>query len=285
MIQIPILGALASAIGTIIQKKILRYKDMDIKRYLHFEFVSITLVALIVTLFFWKLDAQAFQPMNLFILILVIIFSIIANLFLFYSLKWEKITNLEPAKVLEPLFVVIIAVIFSFFLSQELYPRNYHIIIPALIAGLALIFSHIEKHHLRFNKYFIAMVLSSLFFAIELAISKLILEFYSPISFYFLRSLGVLILSLAIFRPRFKKINRNVKLDFFYIGIVWVIFRVCMYWGYQSLGVISTTLIMMLTPIFIYIIAYFFLKEKIKWKNFIAAMIIVGCVIYALLTN
>ncbi len=48
---------------------------------------------------------------------LVIIFSIIANILVYYSVKGEKVSNLEPAKVLDPLFVIILAIVFSFFFS------------------------------------------------------------------------------------------------------------------------------------------------------------------------
>ena len=78
-------------------------------------------------------------------------------------MKWEKVTNLEPAKILEPLFVIILAIFFSFIIDAGLYERNLKVIIPALIAGVALIFSHIQKHHLKFNRYFIAAILGSFF--------------------------------------------------------------------------------------------------------------------------
>lgn len=285
MYHIPIIGALALAIGTIFQRLILKNKNIKIKQYMCLEFLAIVVAMIPVLYFFWRLDPLAYSPINIFIFSLVVIFSVIANLFLFYSLKWEKVTNLEPAKVLEPLFVILIAIVFSFFFSQELFERNYNIIIPALIAGLALVFSHIEKHHLEFNKYFLAMIFSSFFFGLELVISKLILEFYSPMSFYFSRSLVILLISFVIFKPKLTGLNKKIKWQLVLIGVVWVIFRVSMYWGYQELGVISTTLIMMLAPIFLYGIAYFFLKEKIKWKNFVAAMIIVACVAYALLVG
>ena len=282
MFYIPVIGAVALAVGTIIQKKILKNKKINTKIYLCLEFLVITLTMLPFIYFFWELDPQAFELTNLFIFGLVVLFSIIANLFLFYSLKWEKVSNLEPAKILEPLFIILLAILFSFFFS-DLYDRNFNVIIPALIAAVTLVFSHIKKHHLDFNKYFIAMIISSFFFALELVISKLILGLYSPLSFYFLRSMVVLIMSLAIFRPDFSAANKkDTKLWLAVIGIVWVIYRVSVYWGFQELGVISTALIIMLAPIFIYILAWKFLKEKINWKNIVAAFIIVGCVLYAM---
>ena len=232
--------------------------------------------------FFWKFDTQALQLKNILIFGSVILFSIAANLFTFYSMKWEKVSNLEPAKILEPLFVILLAIVFSFFF-ENLFERNLKVLIPAIIAAAALIFSHVEKRHLNFNKYFIAAMLGSFFFALELIITRLILDFYSPMSFYFLRCSAIFLISLAIFRPSLKKMDKKVKLYIFLTGVAWVIYRVMVYYGYLNIGVIFTTLIIMLGPIFIYAFAHIFLKEKIKLKNIITAGIIIACILYATL--
>ncbi len=284
MIQIPILGALALASGTILQKLVLKRKRIDIKFYQTMEFFSIVLVMLPLMYFFWQIDLQAFQIKNIFIFALVIIFSILANLFTYYSMKWEKVSNIEPAKILEPLFVIILAIFFSYLVDGNLFDRKLSVIIPAFVAGLALIASHVEKHHLVFNKYFIAAILGSFFFALELVISRLILDYYSPMTFYFLRGLSIFTLSLIIFRPKFRKLQTKVKFQILAIGILWVLYRVIVYYGYINLGVIFTTLVIMLAPVFIYLFAYIFLKEKLKPKNIIAAIVILASVLYATLS-
>jgi drug/metabolite transporter (DMT)-like permease len=232
--------------------------------------------------FFWKFDAQALQLKNILIFGSVILFSIIANLFTFYSMKWEKVSNLEPAKMLEPLFVILLAIVFSFFV-EGMFERNIKVIIPAIIAAAALILSHIKKHHLSFNKYFVAAIIGSFFFALELIITRLILDFYSPMSFYFLRCSAIFLISLAIFRPSLKKLDKKIKLQIFLTGVAWVVYRVIVYYGYLNIGVIFTTLIIMLGPIFIYAFAHIFLKEKIKIRNLVAAGVIIACILYATL--
>lgn len=283
MIYLPVLGALALASAIIFQKMVLVRKRVDIKLYHILEFFSILLAMLPFIYFFWRLDTEAFLPKNIFILFLVIIFSILANLFTFYSMKWEKISNIEPAKVLEPLFVIILAIFFSYIVKGDMFDRNLNVIIPAFIAGFALIFSHIEKHHLSFNKYFIAAILGSFFFALELVISRLILDYYSPITFYFARCTAVLALSLIIFRPKLIKLQTKVKFQVIAIGILLVLMRIIVYYGYVNLGVIFTTLMIMLSPVFIYLFAFIFLKEKLKIKNIISAAVIVLSVLYATL--
>src|SRR3989344_6368265 len=277
----PILGAISLAIGTILERHVLRKRKVDIKLYQVVSFLCIVLVMLPFIYFFWKADSAAFETKNIMIFVAVVLFSIIANLTAFYSLKWEKVGNLEPARVLEPLFVILLAIIFSFF-AENLYERNFKIIIPALVAALALLFTHIRRHHLKFNPYFVAAVFGSFFFAVELVISRLILDLYSPVTFYFLRVSSIFLLSLLIFRPDFKKLNTKERWQIFATGFIWMIYRIIVYYGYLNVGVIFTTLLLMLGPIFIYAMAYFILKEKISWQNFAAAIVIIGSIIYAL---
>jgi drug/metabolite transporter (DMT)-like permease len=65
------------------------------------------------------------------------------------------------------------------------------------------------------------------------------------------------------------------------MGVIWMIYRVVTYYGYMKIGIISTTLVFMLSPVFIYVFAKIFLIEKISKRNIIASIIILACVLYA----
>jgi len=280
---IPILGALALSLGTILERTILKIKKIDIKFYQTASFFSIILATLPFIYFFWRIDSGAFQLKNILIFAGIVLFSITANLLVFYSLKWEKVTNLEPARILEPLFVVLLALILSFFCNN--FDRDLNMIIPAIIASVALVFPHIKKHHLNFNKYFIAAIFGSFFFALELVLSNFILQFYSLITFYFLRCASIFFISLIVFKPKLKPLkDKKIPVLIFTTGAIWVAYRMAIYFGYAQYGVTFTTLIIMLSPVFIYFIANRFLKEKLNWKNILSSVIIIGCVIYAILT-
>lgn len=269
--------------GTIFEKIILKNKNVNIKFYQTISFLFISLAIIPLVYFFWKMTPEASETKNITIFILVIITSVAANFLFLYSLKKEKVSNLEPARMLEPLFTILLAIIFGLIFTNGLYDTNSKIMIPGLIAALTLVFSHVRKDHIKFNKYFIAAIFSSLFFALELVISRLILDYYSPFTFYFLRCLCVFIISFALFQPKFsifEKIDRKTKWIIFATALIWIIYRAIIYYGYIYYGVIFTTLMVMLGPIFVYLFAHLFLKEKIGWRNIISAAIILGCVLY-----
>lgn len=279
MIYLPFLSALGLAGGTILEKIVLKKRKVGIKLYQTASFFAISVLMIPLLFFYWKLTPEAIQTKNIFIFSLVIIFSIIANLFVFYSLKWEKVTTLQPARISEPLMVVILSVILSFIFT-EYYERNLNILIPTLIAGLALVLSNVKKSKLVFNKYILAAIAGSFFFATELVISKLILDFYSPITFYFLRCSTIFIISLIIFRPKIKVLDKKTSSLILLTGALWVVYRVLIYYGFQSLGVIFTMLIIMLGPVFVYLFAFIFLKEKMSIQNIIASIIVLASVLY-----
>lgn len=277
---IPILGALALAGGSILEKSILKNKKIGIKLYQTLSFFAISLIIIPFLFFFWKMDVGAFELKNILIFFSVIASSVTANLFVFYSLRWEKITKLEPARILEPMFTILIALVFSFFITG-INGTNLKVLIPAIIASVALFFPFIGKE-LDVNKYFVAAIFGSFFFGFELVLSDLILDFYSPITFYFLRCLSVFIISLLVFNKSIKSVDKKSLFMIFITGAVWVAYRVAVYFGYQTYGIIFTTLVIMLAPILIYVLANKILKEKLNWKNILSSIIVIACVVFAI---
>jgi drug/metabolite transporter (DMT)-like permease len=284
MVLFPILGALALATGTLVERIVLMKESIKTKQYQALQFLAITIIMIPFLFFFWKLSPKVFLPKNLLILLGVVILSLAANWFTFTSMKWQKLSNLEPAKMTEPLFVILLVLLFSYIISPTIYERNFTALVPAVIAGLALIFSHIEKKHFTFGKYFVFALIGSFFFASELVLSKLILDMYSPMTFYFARSALVFIGTLIIFRPKMMDgLDKTTKIQVIVTAAIWVAYRIILYYGYTSIGIIETTLMVMLGPVFIYLFAWKFLKEKLTWRNIIASIIIIGCVLYTVL--
>ncbi len=279
----PFFGAIALAIGTVAEKLVLAKEKVSVKLYQVAQFLAIIIVMLPFLPFFWKVSPDFFTTKNILVFAGVIIFSVFANCFTFFSMKWERLGKLESAKITEPLFVILLSFIFSFIFGTALYGRNPNVLIPAIIAAAALIFSHIEKHHLKFNKYYLAALLGSFFFAIELILSRLILDNFNPITFYFLRCAAILVISLIFLRPKFhNNLNSRTILQILGTGAIFFFYRIIVYFGYTNLGVIETTLTIMLGPVLIYFFAWKFLKNKLTWKQLVTAAIILGCVAYTI---
>lgn len=279
MITLPVIGAFMEAIGTIFEKKTLKKRSLNYKNYTVFSFLAIVLVFLPFLGFIWQIKPEAYQLKNILIFAFVIIVALIANLLIFYSLKRENITEFEPAWVLQPLFTVVLALIFY---QTE---RNLVIVGLALVASLTLVAAHIRKHHLVFDKYNIAAVLGSFCFAVELVASKPILNYYSPFLFYFIRCVFILIITYAIYRPKLKEADGKSWLYIFGIGAMWVLYRAIIYYGYESVGIVYTTILFILSPVLMFIFAVVFLKEKPTMRQTISTIIILICVVAAIILS
>ena len=284
---IPIFGAFSEGAGTVLEKKLLMRKKLETRTYNTFSFMAIVILLIpiifIANYFFpaqfpLKIDAQAFTLINILLMLAVIIISIFANLFTYYAMKWEKMTELEPMRLMQPMFTILLA----FFIFSSERQTKTSIIILSVIASFTLIASHVKKHHFSFNKYAWAAIFGSLLFALELVVSKQILSLYPPLIFYFIRCAGIFLFSLIIFKSNPRKIKKSTWPMIFAVAFIWIVYRVLLYSSYLSQGVIVTTLLFILTPIFIYIFSWRYLKEQFKWRNLIASIIIIICVALAM---
>jgi len=276
MFYLPFIGSFLEAAGMTIEKIMLKKKSLNFKNYTVYGFLAITILMLPFIFFFWDIKPEAYSIKNILLIIFVIISALFANLLTYYALKRENLTAMEPIRLMQPIFTIILAVLIY---SSE--RTNILTIILAIVASLTLVISHISKNHLKYDRYIIAALCGSLFFAIELVASKPLLQYYNSATFYFLRCLAVLLITAIIFRPK-NKVSNKLKLTIILTSAMWIIYRIILYYGYNSLGIVFTTMLFILTPIFTYIFAAIFLKEKITPKQIIATIIIIACIATAI---
>ncbi len=284
VIPIIFLGAFLEAILSIVDKKIINSK-INFRNYVVYIFLTIVLTALPLVFFFWNIKPGALELKNLVIFMAIVIISIFANFFVFYSLTREDLSELQPIRLTTPLFSILMALVFSFFFNVYENERNYSIIILSLIASITLIVAHTKRHHLYLNKYAISAVIGSFLFALELVLSKPLLNYYNPITLYFLRSLWIFIITWAVFHRKLTSVKQKIKFLILALGILAVFMRIVLYYGYQTLGIVFTTTIFISSTVLIYIFAWSFLKEKITLRQIISSMVIVVCVIASVFLN
>lgn len=285
MFYIPIIGSFFEAALAVLEKKVLRKHNINAVNFTMYSFLSIILVMIIPLYFFWGLKPEATELTNIIIFISIVVISVFANITFAFSLKREDLSEMEPIRLMQPLFILLIAFSLSFFFSAYYNERNYPILILSLIASLTLILSHLNKSHLKMDKYIAAGIIGNFLFALEIVISKSILPYYSSFTFYFLRSLFIFIICIIIWHPKVKPLKKGTSNLFFLMGIVAVIYRLIIYYGYQNIGIILTTILFLLSTVLIYIAAAIFLKEKIKKQQIISAVVIIICIILSIIIS
>lgn len=193
--------------------------------------------------------------------------------FLYYnSLKRGRLSEVEPIAMTAPIFSILLAAI--------VFPdeRNFHVLIPAFIAGLSMVYSHIERKHLKVNKSSLAMLGFVLLIAIESIFVKYTLEVMSPIALYTLR-IGILsVIFLLVIQPNIKKISKKAWGRMGLISLIVPIEYVSFYSAIEKIGIVRTSLIFLLAPVLILIGSRLFFGEKMSIKKIVTNIVIIICV-------
>jgi drug/metabolite transporter (DMT)-like permease len=271
-----IISALSNTAGIINDKFILTRQRTSIRDFTPALFLFLFLGSAIAAPFLGWLDVeQLLRPLNIFLFLLMIGIAISWNYFYYQGLKKEKVNDFQLIILSAPLATIILSTIF---LPAE---RHFNIIIPAVVASLALIFSHFEKEHLKFDLYSKQLILAVILMGAEAVLNKKLLDFIEPSLLYLLRT-GFIFIAFAMFFKPNLKLMANKHIGFIAIsGILGVVYMVTRFYGFQEYGVIFTTLILILSPILVYLASAVVLHEKIKTKNIIATIVILACIIYA----
>ena len=271
----PIIGSFLEAVGVILEKRILKIKNIDYRNYTVFSFLGIILASLPFLIFAWKIESGFWNFKNVLIFAFVIFAAILANLLTYYSLKRKNIGEFEPLWLMQPLFTVLLAVLIY---SSE--RTNWKIVLLALIASFSLVAMHWKKGHLNFDRYMWVGLLGSFFFALELVASKEILSYFSGFTFYFIRCSFIFIIALLIYRPSFKP-AKSAGWNILLISLIWVLYRAILYYGYGFYGIVYTTILFILAPVLMLVFAVVFLKERMTKRQIITNIVILICVVLA----
>jgi drug/metabolite transporter (DMT)-like permease len=171
--------------------------------------------------------------------------------------------------------------LFSPFLAEEREPR---LLAPALIVSLTLTLTYLKSHHLDFKRYGRWLILAVMLMALEAVIIKLLLAVYSPAGLYFIRTLLLALVFTLTHPPELKGITKGQWQGILGVGVFGTIFKIVQYTAYSKVGMVITTMILVLSPFLVLLADRLILKERLRLK-YILGMVVIGATIgWALLT-
>lgn len=274
----PLLACILGSGDIVYEKAVFNKKG---KKYKIFVPIMFAFAFIFQIIFFYPFLAgklpENFWGFQIFgMLLIMVVIACVRNMMYYYSFQKEGLCEIEPFMAFVPLLTILVA--------GMVYPseRNVTVFILALIASLALIFSHIKKKHLVFHRDMLPILAVIILEAVENNIAKELLYNLSPVALYTIRS-GLVALALFIFtRPKLKEVNTKEWKSLMLISFIWVLTMIFTYYGYQKVGVVYSSLILMLNPIIILFGSYIFLKDKsITKRNVVVLIIVIICVALA----
>ncbi|MFA6963297.1 MAG: hypothetical protein WC227_01090 [Patescibacteria group bacterium] len=275
------LASLLSAGEDIINKIILGKMKLAVQEYLPIAFAFITVISLFLAPIDFRFDSTVLSLPHLLIFVLLLASSTIWNILLAKSMKTEPLHEYEAIILTVPLATVIMAMIF---LPGE---RNTSAIIAGIVSTLALLIFKFKKHHLNFSKTASRTALAVVFIAVEAICIKTLLVDLSPALLYFFRVFFLTIIFHIIFKPNYDILKiKPVRMGLLAASLIGATLMVLKYSAFAEIGVVHSTIILLLAPLLTYLGSYFYFKER---RNFVpdlaCAGVTIACIIYATLAR
>lgn len=277
----PLLAVVFDAITLILTKKVfVKFKALNYKSFAWWLFFWISILGLLVSPWFVVVQPAAFAPHYLWLLLIEAFLAANLNLLYYFGLEYEKISEIEPFLLFNPVVAILIA---SLFYADE---RSWHVYVAAAIASLALSWSHVNKqHHFKLSRPLLAILGFSLLYSFEVVIIKELLTVYSPLALYLIRAIITALFLWVVEKGKITKIALKEVPYFLAVALGAIITSVLVYKSYHSLGIGVTLTVLFLSPILVYLLSVKFLGEKLKWKNIISSAVILGAIIWLGLTR
>jgi drug/metabolite transporter (DMT)-like permease len=270
------LAAIGYAGGMTIDKIVLCREKLPFKKYMPLIFVFLAFISAFFIPALGNIDVSKFNLFYGFIFLLMIVVAITYNIYSTRGLLKEDLHEYELIMLLSPLVTVILA---AMFLPSE---RNWNIFLPAVIASIAFIVSKFKRHHVRLSVAAKGTVFAMLLMSFESILIKELLVMFSPVALYFVRTVLIALVYLIIYRPKLTNLPIKSAFLVFASALFGVMQMVLKFYGFKTMGVIETSMILLLGPIFVYVFSYFYFNEKkFAFREVACTAVILGCIIYS----
>lgn len=271
----PFIAAVAQAGGIIVDKVILTRRRIDLKIFIPVLFLFLFLTTALLFPSFGQINLDIFKPYYLIIFIAMLAAAVGWNFLYYRGVQAEKVQDFELIMMTQPVLTILLA---SVFLKGE---RNIHLIIVALIASIALVISHVRREKLEISRASWGLILTVVLMSIELILIDILLQVFSPVALYFVRTGILFVFFIFYYRPHLRLVADHNLLWILLTASLGTIQMISKFYGFQNFGVIYTSLILILAPILVYIISTFLLHERLRTRTIVSVLVILGCIVYA----
>ena len=269
------IAAVGYAGGIVVDKVVLSRYKIPVKRFIPLLFIWLAIITAFLLPRFGAVNWEVLGTTKYLLLSLgMLVVAVTWNSFYYRGIQSEEIHEFELVMLLSPLFTIIFSEIF---LPSE---RNLELFIAGAIASVALIISRFRHHHLQITKNTSIIFVAMIFMSAESIFIKLLLDVFSPVTLYFVRTAIMSVIFLVFWRPKLLSMPARCFAYTIISAIFGVIQMVLKFYGFVRLGVVETTIILVLGPFLVYFFSAFHFKENLKKRDIIAALVVIASVLY-----
>lgn len=270
-----IIASIGYAGGVIADKIILSKHKVPVGRFAPLLFVWLAVITAIFVPLWGKISLEHFLSYKyLLTFAALIVVATTWNIYYYRGIQKEEIHEFELIMMMSPLITIVFAEIF---LPSE---RSWPAFIAAIIASAALISTRFRRHHLRISKTTWQTILAMVLMSGESILIKNMLAIMSPVTLYFVRTAVIAVVFMIFYRPKIFQMSKTAYGLIILSAIAGVVQMVLKFYGFQNLGVIETTMILILGPFLVYFFSASYFREKLYKRDIFAAAVVVGCILY-----
>lgn len=273
-----LIASIGYAGGILADKIVLGRKKVPVLRFIPLLFVFLALFTSALLYRYGRVDwALLSSSKYLGLALLMTCVAVSWNIFYYRGLQQEDIHEFELIMLLSPLVTIIFAEIF---IPAE---RNWTTFVAGILASAALIATRFRHHHMKISRVAWQSMLAMLLMSFESIVIKELLHVLSPVSLYFVRTAIIAFVFIVLYRPKLF----SVPVSAFYLTMLSAAFGVVQmvlkFYGFESLGVIETTIILVLGPFLVYFISPIWFKERVFKRDIFAFVILIASILFVTL--
>lgn len=270
------ISAISNIVATTVNKHLLSIQKMNVAVFSAWLFIILFLItSLALPWLGWINLEQALTPYYLFLFMIMILIAAIWNYFYYTCLEKEHLGDFQVISIVQPLMMVVLSMLVF---ADE---RNFKVIMAAIIAGIVLVWSHLSRWKIENFRVTIPLFFAIFLAAIESLYHKELLGVYSPVALYFVRTGFIALIFVILSYQNITQLTKSNVIQTIIIAIFAVSTMVLSFYGYQTIGIAKTQIIMLLYPVGATLLSVYYLHERIKKRKIFALIIIVACIIYA----
>jgi drug/metabolite transporter (DMT)-like permease len=268
------LAAVLQAASFTCDKAILNIRRISYKTYTAVSFPLLLLFdCAIWAIFRPRLDWGLLDGQIGVLVIASILTLVVTNLLYYRALKEDQLSEINVVSLTAAIPVILVN---GLIFADE---RRLAIVVPALVAALAVVWAHWENHRLHFAKHTPSFLLWLWFTApLNAAAAKVILHTWSPITLELVRDGVMALILLPLFHASIKRIPARgwwlLLATNALSSSAWMLY----FLGYQRIGVIASALVFSLQPLLVYFAGVVILKEPFAPRKFIAFLIVLASI-------
>ncbi|MFA7244529.1 MAG: DMT family transporter [Patescibacteria group bacterium] len=275
-----VIASIGYAGGVVADKIILCRHRVPVLRFIPLLFIWLAIISAIFLPLYGSINWNGLLTAQYIILfILLIVVAVTWNIFYYKGIQKEEIHEFELIMLLSPLVTILLATIF---LPKE---RDWTIFVAAVVASGALLATRFRHHHMKIGRTAWQTMLAMVLMSAESIFIKEMLAVMSPVTLYFIRTAIVGLVFLIAYRPKLFSMPRTAYGLTIISAIFGVVQMVLKFYGFDSLGVVETTMILVLGPFLVYFASSYYFKEQLYKRDIFAAVIVILCILFVTFKN